>query len=180
MNPEVFVRRRFWFAVTAVMASSLAVGVGLAVAAAPNATKLSCKMSLTTLPPAGSNAVSQPALQGSQYGPVHCPRAGFGGGVMSDSFTVPDNGNTVGTYTQYFSAGSIKGSFVLQPQEGSPISVGSFESQSWAGTVKITSGTGIYKGIKSVKAPGMMICSSPDSVHLTCTVKIKAILPSTV
>jgi hypothetical protein len=176
---EVFVRRRFWFAVTAVMAASLAVGVGLAVAATPKATKLTCHLSLTTEPPAGSSTVSQPAPQGSQYGPVHCPRAGFGGGVVSDAFTVPDSGNTMGTYTQYFSAGSIKGSFVLQPQESSGISVTSFESQSWLGTVKITSGTGIYKGIKSVKAPGTIACTSPDSVHLTCTEKVKAVLPPT-
>ncbi|HEY2653276.1 MAG TPA: hypothetical protein VGI50_15225 [Solirubrobacteraceae bacterium] len=172
-------RRRSWFAVTAVMASSLAVGVGLAVAAPPKATKLYCNMQLTTTPPAGSSTVNQPSSQGSQYGPVHCPRAGFGGGVMSDSFTVPDNGNTMGTYTQYFSAGSIRGTFVLEPQESSGISVTNFESQSWLGTVKITGGTGIYHGIKSVRAPGMMTCTSPDSVHLTCTEKVKAFVPPT-
>lgn len=172
-------RRRFWFAVTAVMASSLAVGVGLAVAATPKATHLTCHLSLTTAAPAGSNVVTQPAPQGSQYGPAHCPRAGFGGGVMSDSFTVPDSGNTMGTYTQYFSAGSVKGSFVLTPDEGTPTSVGSFESQSWTGTVKITGGTGIYKGIKSAKAPGTLVCTSPDSVHVTCTEKVKAFVPPT-
>jgi hypothetical protein len=161
------------------MASSLAVGVGLAVAAPPKATKLYCNMQLTTTPPAGSSTVNQPSSQGSQYGPVHCPRAGFGGGVMSDSFTVPDNGNTMGTYTQYFSAGSIRGTFVLEPQESSGISVTNFESQSWLGTVKITGGTGIYHGIKSVRAPGMMTCTSPDSVHLTCTEKVKAFVPPT-
>jgi hypothetical protein len=176
------VRRRFLFAMTAVMASSLAVGVGLAGAATPpkpKATHLNCHMQLTTTPPAGSSTVNQPTSQGSQYGPVHCPRAGFGGGVMSDSFTVPDNGNTMGTYTQYFNAGSIRGVFVLQPQESGPISVGSFESQSWMGTVTITGGTGIYHGIKSIKTPGVMTCTSPDSVHLTCTEKIRAFVPPT-
>jgi hypothetical protein len=173
------VRRRSWFAVTAVMAASLAVGVGLAVAAAPKATKLTCHLSLTTTPPPGSATVPQPASQGSQYGPVHCPRAGFGGGVTSDAFTVPDSGNIMGTYTQYFTAGSIRGSFVLQPQEAGPISVGSFESQPYMGTVKITGGTGVYNGIKSLKAPGTLKCTSPDSVHLTCVEKIKAVVPPT-
>jgi hypothetical protein len=176
------VRRRFWFAVTAVMASSLAVGVGLAGAATPpkpKATHLYCNLQLTTTPPAGSSIVNTPSPQGSQYGPAHCPRAGFGGGLMSDSFTVPDNGNTMGTYTQYFSAGSIRGSFILQPQESSGITVTNFSSQSWLGTITITSGTGVYHGIKGLRAPGVLTCTSPDSVHLTCTEKTRAFVPPT-
>lgn len=163
-------RRRYLFVVTAVMASSLAVGVGIAVAAAPTAKRLTCHISLGTVPPPGSATVNQPSSQGSQYGPLHCGQA-TGGGVMSDAFTVPDTGNTVGTYTQYFKAGSISGSFNLTPSEAGPISVMSFESQDWTGTVKITHGTGVYSGIKSTRR-GVMKCSSPDSVHLTCTEKI--------
>lgn len=170
-DPEVFVKRRFLFAVTTVMASSLAVGVGIAVAVAPAAKKLTCHISLATTPPPGSATVSQPASRGSQFGPLHCGRA-TGGGVMADAFTVPDTGNTVGTYTQYFKAGSISGSFNLAPVESGPISVTNFESQDWLGTLKITHGTGVYSGIKGMKG-GVLKCSSPDSVHLRCTEKIR-------
>jgi hypothetical protein len=48
----------------------------------------------------------------------------------------------------------------------------SFEAQTWQGTVKVVGGTGLYKGIKSKKA-GTMTCLSPDSVHLSCTQKLK-------
>lgn len=177
-------RRRSWFAVAAVMATSLAVGVGMAVAASPKAsstvkpTVLKCKISLTTTPPSGSNTVSQPSSQGSQYGPVHCPKAGFGGGIEKDSFTVPDSGDTVGTYTQYFHAGTVSGSFDLTPTEGPPISSSNFDAQSWTGTLTVTGGTGVYNGIKGKKGSGVFNCTSPDSVHLTCTEKVKVKMPA--
>jgi hypothetical protein len=57
-------------------------------------------------------------------------RASLGWGVEKDSFKVPDSGDTVGNYAQYFGGGSVHGK----------------------GTLK---------------------CSSGDSVHLTCTEKLK-------
>jgi hypothetical protein len=155
------------------MASSLAIGVGIALAVAPKATKLTCHLSLTTEPPHGSNTVSQPASQGSQYGPIHCGRA-TGGGVTGDSFTVPDSGDTVGTFTQYFDAGTIRGTFNIAPQEAGPVSVNSFESQTWLRTMKIFGGTGAFKGIKSLRG-GVLKCTSPDSVHLACTEKLRVV-----
>jgi hypothetical protein len=152
------------------MASSLVIGVGIALAVAPKATKLTCHMSLTTAPPYGSNTVSQPAPQGSQYGPVHCGRK-TGGGVVADVFTVPDSGDTVGTFTQYFTGGTIRGSFDIAPQEAGPVSLGSFESQAWMGSMKVTGGTGSYNGIKTARE-GVLKCASPDSVHLVCTEKV--------
>lgn len=177
-------RRRMWFALTAVVAASLAVGVGFAGAASPKKsgkakvkpTALHCNVSLTTEPPPGSNSVDQPAAQGSQYGPIQCRTAGFGGGVAADSFTVPDSGDTVGTYTEYLGAGTIKGAFDLTPQESGGIS--NFSSETWSGTVTVTGGTGVYKGIKGAKV-GTMNCSSDDSVHLTCTETVKVKMPST-
>jgi hypothetical protein len=184
---EVFVRRRIWFALTVVTAASLVVGVGMALAASPkkasakSPTKpitLRCKVSLTTEPAAGSNTVDQGASQGSQYGPTHCSRSAFGGGVEAASFTVADSGDTVGTYTQYFGAGTIKGAFDLTPGESPPPSSGStFQSQTWTGTLTVTGGTGVYKGIKGKKNSGVMNCSSADSVHLTCTEKVKVTMP---
>jgi hypothetical protein len=179
------VRRRSWFAVTAVAAASLAVGAGMALAATPKAATgskvkpitLRCSMSLTTTPPRGSASVDQPPAQGTQYGPNNCPTNSFGGGIMEDSFTVPDSGDTVGTYKQYFGAGTIKGAFDLTPNEGAPISGANFASQSWTGTVTVTGGTGTYKGIKGKKNSGVMNCTSPDSVHLTCTEHVKVVMP---
>ena len=181
-------RRRMWFALTVVMAASLAVGVGFAGAASPKKsggkkttvkpTTLNCSVSMTTEPPAGSNTVDQPATQGSQYGPIHCGTAGFGGGIISDSFTVPDSGDTVGTYTEYWGAGSVKGAFDLTPQEQpSPFESGSFQSQTYQGTLTVTGGTGVYKGITGVKT-GTMNCTSPDTIHLSCTEKVKVKMPA--
>lgn len=169
---EVFVRRRIWLATAAVVVASLGAGAGIS-AAAPNAQKLFCHVTLTTVPPSGSNTVNQPAAQGSQYGPLNCGKPGFGRGIIADSFTVPDSGDTVGKYTEYFKAGSIKGTFDITPQEASGVSLTSFTSQTWAGTIKITGGTGVYGLIKEKKGSGVMKCSSPDSVHLSCTAKIK-------
>ncbi len=170
-------RRRNWLAASVIVAASLVVGVGMAVAATgAKATKLTCKLSLATMPPPGSNTVNQPAPQGFQYGPVHCPRTGFGGGIAGDSFKVPDSGDTVGTYTEYFKTGSITGSFDLTPQEAGSPSLTNFASATWLGTIKITGGTGAFNGIKGVKGKkglGIMKCTSPDTVHFSCTEKIK-------
>jgi hypothetical protein len=143
-------------------------------AAAPkSAGKLKCKVELIAAAPEGTNVVDQPPTQGSQYGPVKCHpvgAVGFGGGVESTSFNVPDSGDTVGKYTQYFKAGSVKGTFDLTPQE-SDFSSTNFTAQSWQGTVKVLSGTGIYQGIKGKKL-GTMSCTSVDSVHLQCVEKV--------
>jgi hypothetical protein len=169
------VRRRTWFVVAAAMTASLAVGTGMAMAAGSHtsATKLTCRMSLGTVPPADSNAVNQPPASGSQYGAVHCPKAGFGGGIMGDSFKVPDTGDIVGKFTQYFRAGSISGSFDAAPQESGTFGASSFAGGTWVGTVKITGGTGVYNAIKGKKGTGVFKCTSPDSVHLACTEKIR-------
>jgi hypothetical protein len=180
------VRRRMWFALTVVMAASLAVGVGMAFAANPKkasgktttkATTLHCSVSLTTEPPAGSNAVAQPSSQGNMYGPIHCSTKGFGGGVESAPFTVPDSGDTVGKYTAYFKTGSITGSFDWTPQEQSDLS--NFGGQAWQGTMTVTGGTGLFKGIVGKKGSGVENCTSPDSVHVTCTAKIKFTMKDT-
>ena len=177
-------RRRMWFALIVVMAASLVIGVGFAGAASPKKpaakfTTLNCRVSLTTEPPPGSNTVNQPQAQGSQYGPIHCRTAGFGGGLEGDSFTIPDSGDTVAKYNAYFSAGSIKGSFDITPGEPGPLSSNSFSSQTWTGTMTVDGGTGVYKGITGKKNSGVMNCSSPDSVHMTCTETVKVKMPST-
>jgi hypothetical protein len=175
-------------AVTAIAAASLAVGVAVATAApgkkAPSSAKgttavavLKCHGSLTVVPPSDSASVDQPPSQGSAYGPLHCPRALFGGGVEQTSFNVPDSGDMIGKYSQFFGDGSVHGTFDLTPQEASGnLTPGSFASQTWEGTLKIAGGTGAFKAIQGVKGKknlGTLKCTSPDSVHLTCTEKVK-------
>lgn len=132
---------------------------------------VNCSMSMTTVPPSGSNTVNQPQAQGNQYGPNKCPRKIFGSGTVEDSYTIADSGDTVGTYTQYFKTGTVSGAFDLTPNESSDVT--SFESQTWTGTITVLGGTGTYKGIKGKKNTGVFNCSSPDNVHMSCTETIK-------
>lgn len=172
-------RSRICLAIAAVAAVSLVV-VGTGSAATPltvKPTPLKCHLSLSTVPPAGQAAVTQPPSGGQQYGSFHCPSSVFGGGTAADTFNVPDTGDTVGKYTEYFNGGTIHGAFDLTPSEGSGnLTPTSFESESWTGTITVTGGTGAYKGIKGAKGKkniGVFNCTSPDSVHLACTEKIK-------
>jgi hypothetical protein len=168
------VRRRTWIALTVVTAASFAASAGMALAAgAKSAGKLTCKEELIAAAPEGTNVVDQPPTQGNQYGPVNCHPsgpAGFGTGTVATKFNVPDSGDTVGKYTQYFNAGTIKGTYDLTPQE-SDFSATNFTAQSWKGTVKVLSGTGLYQGIKGKKI-GTLNCTSTDSVHLRCVEKV--------
>lgn len=136
-----------------------------------------CAMHISTQPPAGSATVDQPPQQGSQYGPVHCARKGFGGGVTADTFTVDGSGDTVGHYTQYLGTGTISGSFDLTPAEGQ-LSSTTFSSQSWSGTITVTGGTGAFRKITGRRGSGTLACTSPDSVHLRCVEHVAVALPS--
>ena len=176
-------KRRISFVAALAAASSLSIGVGLSAAAgaqAPKPTLVRCSITLAVVPPAGQASVSQPPTQGTQYGPSHCHRKGFGWGVESTTFNVPDSGDTVGTYIQYMDGGTITGAFDLTPDESQPLSSNSFLSNSWTGTVTVTRGTGIYKGIKAKKGSGVLTCSTSDSVHIACKEKIKLFVPATV
>jgi hypothetical protein len=182
------VKRRICLAGTAIAVVPFAVGIGVTAATAkstpPAKSKppahgkapasvavLKCHITLTTVPPPGSPVVNQPPSQGILYGQVHCPTASFGGGVESASFKVPDTGDTVGKYTQYFGDGSVHGSFDLTPQEGTGnLSSTSFASESWVGTVNLTGGTGAFA--KAAGSKGVLKCVSGDTVHLRCTEKL--------
>ena len=168
-------KRRILLVGCALAAVPFVLGISVAAAANKTASKpkpvvLKCHINLGTVPPAGSNTVDQPPAQGSSYGSVHCPS--IGGGVEAANFNVPDSGDTVGKYWQYFGTGSIRGKFDLSPQEGSgALSSTSFESESWTGTVTIIGGTGAYA--KAVGKKGVLNCTSDDTVHVTCTEKMK-------
>lgn len=172
-------KRRVALIASVVGVASVAVGAAGASAAAPAAGKtmvLHCSMKLTVAPPAGGAAVTQPPDGGWQYGHGLCPTAGFGAAGVASPFTIPITDDMVGKYVLYFAAGTVRGKFNLVPQEGD---ISNFLAESWLGVMKVTSGTGIYKGIKALKAPGTMSCSSPDTVHLTCTMRDKVIAPTT-
>jgi len=181
----VYEVRRICLAAAAVAASSLVVGGGIASAAGTSAAKpkkpkpslLRCHISMSTTPPEGSNTVDQPPADGKQYGPASCPTKSFGSGVESDTFIVPDSGDTVGKYVQYFHDGSVTGTFDLTPNNDTGVSDQTFTSESWTGTLTVTGGTGTFKGIKFKKGTGVMNCTSTDSVHLTCTEKVKVLVP---
>ncbi len=169
-------KRRICLVGLAVAAVPFAMGISVA-AAASKSTKpaskplvVKCHLSLGTLPPAGSPSVEQPPSQGAQYGPVHCGGASLGWGVEKNSFKVPDSGDSVGSYAQYFGTGSLRGRFDLTPIEQT-LSPTDFTSEAWTGTVTVTGGTGTLAKAKGKK--GTLKCTSADSVHLACTEKIK-------
>jgi hypothetical protein len=173
---EVLVKRRICIVGTALAAVPLAVGISVTAAgaktapAASKAVVVTCHISLATVPPAGSPVVDQPPAKGTQYGPARCK--GLGSGIMQDNFKVPDSGDTVGKYWQYFGNGSVHGSFDLTPTEASgALSSSSFSNEAWVGKVTVTGGTGAFAGAKGKK--GTMKCTSADTVHLSCTEKIK-------
>lgn len=178
-------RRPICLVATAVATGSLVAGVGIASAAGSSAAKpkkvkpvvLRCHINMSTQPPAGSNSVNQPSTQGKQYGPISCPTESFGGGIQTDTFTVPDSGDMKGTYVQFFHGGTVKGSFDLVPDQDQPVSGETFTSQSWTGTLNIIGGTGAYKGIKGKTSTSVLKCTTPDEVHLTCNEKVKVLLP---
>ncbi len=181
-------RSRIGFAGVAVAAVSLIVGVGAALAASPKHHKhakpakprpalLHCASSPTMVAPQGQPAVDQPNSGGDAYGPVTCSTAGFGSGSRWLTFTIPDSGDMVGKYTDYFDGGTLSGTFDLGPEESPPLTSDSFYSESFAGQVLVTGGTGVYKGVKSKDNKGTMSCNSPDSVHFSCTQNGTILIP---
>jgi hypothetical protein len=158
-----------------IAAVPLAVGIsgsaaGAKTASKPAATVVKCHTSLSTVPPPGSPAVEQPPAKGTLYGPVHCNQ--LGSGAEQANFKVPDSGDTVGKYWQYFGNGTIHGTFDLTPTEGSgALSSTSFSNETWVGEVTVTGGTGAFA--KAAGKKGTMKCTSGDTVHLTCTEKIR-------
>jgi hypothetical protein len=96
---------------------------------------------------------------------------------MADQFTVPDSGDMIGIIALYFKTGTIEGSFDLAPGEGQPITPDTFASQDWSGSIAVKGGTGIYQGVTGKDSKGTMACTTPDSVHMTCTWNVMIVIP---
>jgi hypothetical protein len=94
-----------------------------------------------------------------------------GSGLEKNIFKVPDSGDTVGSYVQYFGDGSVRGKFDLTPDQNGDVSSTDFTSESRTGTVTVTKGSGTLA--KASGKEGVLKCTSGDSVHLTCIEKLK-------
>ena len=129
-------------------------------------TTVYCRTAVGLMIPAGQTEITPPASQGDEWGTASCGK--LGKGAQGDNFTVVDSGDSVGKFTWYLSTGTVSGTFDLTPQEGS---LGSgFASVTYLGTLKVTGATGTLVGVKGT---GTMNCSSPDSIHTSCTDKLK-------
>lgn len=140
----------------------------------PVVVTVTCSTAVTTEIPAGETQFTPPATQGTDYGTVKCGGRRFPQGVQSDTWTVPDSGDTVGSYRQYFNQGTIHGGFDLTPTESQTPTQDNIAATDYTGTVTVTGGTGVYTGVKGT---GTSTCSSPDDIHLRCLVKLKLKLP---
>ena len=164
-------RRRICVIGVALSAGSLAIGAVTASAATSTkkaVTKVTCKTATGISVAQGDTAVTPPVDQGTEYGPVHCGK-GLGNGVLSDTFKVPDSGNTLGVFKTFLGSGTIHGKYTLIPQEGT-FSSTSFNETDYLGTMTITGGTGALKGAKGT---AKMVCKTIDGIHTTCTNRLK-------
>ena len=168
-------RRRICLVGVALSAGLLAFGVTTAVAASHHKPKpkvkpfkpftVKCITHVGIMIATGDTQVVPPVDQGTEYGPVGCGgSAKLAQGIQSDSFTVPDSGDTVANYTMYFGTGSISGTYDLRPQEGS-FTGANFTEVDSTGTMTITGGTGVLAGVHGT---GTMNCATFDGVHTTC------------
>ncbi|HEX3975910.1 MAG TPA: hypothetical protein VHW96_06570 [Solirubrobacteraceae bacterium] len=166
------------------IASLLIIGVATALAATPHASKqkskpstvtvkTSCKSSLALQVPSGATAVSQGSTDGAEWGTSKC--ASLGSGPQWMSFTTDDSGDQSGKFQQWFSDGTVFGTFTLVPNDQGPPTTTSFTASSWTGKIVVAGGNGAEKKITGA---GTLACATADAVHFTCTEKLKLIEPA--
>jgi hypothetical protein len=136
-------------------------------------TKLTCSLNLAMQVPGGSVTVTQGSVDGNQFGRANCGSP-LGTGVEGDSFTSDSGGTLSGSYQQYFNAGTVYGDYTLTPNDTGPPTTTSFASASYTGTLTIKDGKGLDK---HAVGTGTLTCTTADSVHYTCTEKLKLTLP---
>lgn len=163
-------RRRICVVGAALSVFLLAIGVASATASKSKSrgsnkpVAVTCHAKTSIGVPAGQTGVTPPVSKGSEYGTATCGKLGHG--VQSDKFNIASSGDTLATYTWYLPTGTIRGKYDLTPQEGTL----NFLAVTYTGSIKVTGGTGAFAGTKGT---GTMTCSSPDSVHTSCTDKLK-------
>jgi hypothetical protein len=168
----------------ALIAGLLALGVTTAIAASHHTAKpkvkpfkpftVTCTTNVGIMIAQGDTGVVPPADQGSEYGPASCGGK-LGQGIQSDTFTVPDSGDSVANWTMHFDTGTVHGAYDLTPQEGS-FTGANFTEVDYTGTMTLTGGTGVFRG---AVGHGTMVCKTLDGIHTSCvdTVKVTK-LPS--
>ena len=170
----------------AVAASSLAVGVAASSAKPhhhkakppkppapkPISVSTSCKLSMSVAVPAGQSSVVADSQSGTMFGPISCSKGGPG--VVSFPFTVANSGDIVGKITAYYAAGSVTATVDLSETSSAPPTPYAFGNAAFAGTSKITKGTGAYAGLTG---SGAFTCTTPDSIAYSCSLKVKGTLP---
>ncbi len=171
-------RRRICLIGIAMSAIPLALGITAATTAAKRKTtkkttttktvSVTCTTNVAIMIPAGQTGVTPPVGKGTEYGPASCGKLGHA--TQTDRFTVPDSGDTVGTFTWLFTTGSLHGTYDLTPQEGSL----NFDQTDYLGSLTVVSGTGTMKGTKGT---GTMTCTSLDGIHTSCMDKVKLTVP---
>jgi hypothetical protein len=139
----------------------------------PTTITSSCSLGLTVVPAVGDTAVLPDPQSGNMYGPLKC--SGAGTGVSSFPFTVADSGDIVGNMTGYFATGSVTGAVDLTESSSALPTPYEFGNADLTGTFKVKSGTGTDKGVTGQSTT--FTCSTTDSVHYSCTLKVKLTFP---
>lgn len=156
----------------AAIAGSLVLGVTIASAAKTakvKPTTVKCKIAMSVAVPDGSVQLALPADNGHMFGPASCGK-GLGSGITDYNFALQDSGDLTGSFKVYLATGSVHGTFDLSPTDSTPSSPDTFLAQDYTGTAKVTGGTGTDA---SLTGKATLACSTPDSIHMSCTEKAK-------
>jgi hypothetical protein len=124
--------------------------------------------------PTGATAVTAGAVQGTYAGHAGCG-APLWSGVASSPFTIDASGDVNATFKEYLATGTLSGAYSLAITDQSPPTQTTFAATSYAGTVTVTGGSGVYRGVTGA---GTLTCTTPDSIHLSCKEKLKLALPA--
>jgi hypothetical protein len=125
-----------------------------------------CKVRLTTQATPGQIAVTAGGDSGNQFGKQSCGKP-IGAGLTHATFSLADSGDLSGSIQHYFTSGQVFGTYTMSPTSTGTFSFGSAEFE---GTVTIKGGTGALKGATGT---GTIDCTTNDSVHYSCTEKLK-------
>jgi hypothetical protein len=133
------------------------------------------KLLLSDVVPAAETGITPPLASGTQFGTVGCGGK-LGSGLAAASFTVQDTGDITGSIALYFGTGGIKGTYDLSQAANQPLPTPyTFGNADYTGTVKVTGGFGAYA---KAKGTATFSCDTLDSVHYSCSERLKLTLPA--
>lgn len=132
-------------------------------------TLVTCHASIVQQLGASDTGLVPVPTQGAYIGTVSCDKA-FGAGMQAAAFKLQDDGSLRGANLLYFDTGTVRGRFTLVPADSSPTYSATFAAVDYTGTITVAGGTGAFKG---AQGKGTLKCTSPDSLHLSCTEKLR-------